>query len=174
MVLLMSSEPKFIVDNMLGTVARWLRILGYDTVYDRKAEDWMILRRAELEGRIIITRDRGLHNKATKNGLRSILLWDDEMPDRLARISLIAGIRLTVDFTKTRCPEDNTPLVKVRDKSEIKGSVPPRVYSLHEDFWKCPRCGKVYWVGSHWRHIEKVLQEAREKLEQLRAKMGIK
>jgi len=62
----MSSEPKFIVDNMLGSIARWLRILGYDTVYDRNAEDWAIVRRAQLEERIIITKDKGLHNRALK------------------------------------------------------------------------------------------------------------
>jgi uncharacterized protein with PIN domain len=170
----MESEPRFIVDNMLGTVARWLRILGYDTVYDDKAEDWMILRRAQLESRIIITRDRGLHNKALKNGLRSILLWEDDMAERLAHIGLIAGIRLSVDLERTRCPLDNTRLVKVLDKREVKGKVPPRVYELHEDFWKYTVCGKVYWIGKHWRLIEKILDEARGKLEQYRARTSIK
>ncbi|MEM4516988.1 MAG: Mut7-C RNAse domain-containing protein, partial [Desulfurococcaceae archaeon] len=66
----MNNEPRFIVDTMLGTVARWLRILGYDTVYDKSAEDWQIIRRAELEKRIIVTRDRGLHIKAIKSGLK--------------------------------------------------------------------------------------------------------
>jgi len=170
----MTSELRFIVDSMLGTIARWLRILGYDTVYDRKAEDWMILRRAELEGRIIITRDRGLHNKALRNGLKSILLWEDELPDRLAHIALVAGINLSVDFSRTRCPEDNTPLEKVQDKREIRGKVPPRVYQLHEDFWICRRCGKVYWVGRHWIQIEKILEEARRKLEEYKLKTSIK
>ncbi|MEM4469791.1 MAG: Mut7-C RNAse domain-containing protein, partial [Desulfurococcaceae archaeon] len=149
----MSDEPRFIVDNMLGTVARWLRILGYDTVYDKKAEDWQVLRRAELEKRVIVTRDRALHNKAIKLGLKSILLWEDGMADRLAHVAVVTGIRLSVDFQRTRCPEDNTPLVKV-DKEKVKEKVPLNVYKLHGDFWECPRCGKVYWIGSHWRMIE--------------------
>ncbi|MEM0000231.1 MAG: Mut7-C RNAse domain-containing protein [Desulfurococcaceae archaeon] len=168
----MSDEPRFIVDNMLGTVARWLRILGYDTVYDKKAEDWQVLRRAELEKRVIVTRDRALHNKAIKLGLKSILLWEDGMADRLAHVAVVTGIRLSVDFQRTRCPEDNTPLVKV-DKEKVKEKVPLNVYKLHGDFWECPRCGKVYWIGSHWRMIERILSDAREKLEALKDKVAI-
>ncbi|MEM0002047.1 MAG: Mut7-C RNAse domain-containing protein [Desulfurococcaceae archaeon] len=165
----MNNEPRFIVDTMLGTVARWLRILGYDTVYDKSAEDWQIIRRAELEKRIIVTRDRGLHIKAIKSGLKSILLWEDDMPDRLAHIALVSGIQLGIDFNRTRCPEDNTILVKA-EKEKIKSKVPPGVYSVHNDFWECPRCGKVYWIGNHWRQIEKILKEARDKLEILKVK----
>lgn len=168
----MSHEPRFIVDTMLGSVARWLRILGYDTIYDRSAEDWQIIKRAELEKRIIITRDRGLHTKAIKSGLKSILLWEDDMSDRLAHIALVSGIRLGVNLDKTRCPEDNTSLVKA-DREKIKDRVPVGVYSVHNDFWECPRCGKVYWIGSHWKQIEKVLKEARDKLEMLKVKARI-
>lgn len=164
------SEPRFIVDTMLGSIARWLRILGYDTVYDKDADDWQIIRRAEVEKRIIVTRDRALHNKAVKNGLRSILLWEDEVEKRLAHIALLTGIRLGVDFARTRCPEDNTPLIKV-DKEEVKEKVPPRVYRVHNDFWICPRCGKVYWIGRHWKMIDATLSRSREDLERLREKM---
>lgn len=165
----MSSELRFIVDNMLGSLARWLRILGYDAVYDKSADDWQIIRRAELERRIIVTKDRALHNKALKHGLKSILLWEDEVHEKLAHVALVAGIRLSVDFSSTRCPEDNTPLVKV-SKEKVKDKVPPGVYRVHEDFWECPRCGKVYWVGRHWKKIEEILKRAREHLEELKSK----
>ncbi|MEM0004246.1 MAG: Mut7-C RNAse domain-containing protein [Desulfurococcaceae archaeon] len=168
----MDNEPRFIVDTMLGTVARWLRILGYDTVYDRNYEDWQIIRRAELEKRIIVTRDRGLHNKAIKHGLKSIILWEDSMPDRLAHIALVTGIKLSIDFNKTRCPEDNALLVKA-DKEKVKDKVPAGVYRVHNDFWECPRCGKVYWIGSHWKLIEKILMEARDRLMVLKSKTNI-
>ena len=164
---------KFIVDSMMGSIARWLRILGYDTVYDKNAEDWQILRRAELDRRTIVTRDKSLHNRAIRYGLRSILIWEeDDIPSRLAYIAWVTGIRLSVNFNETRCPEDNAPLVKV-DKEKIKNKVPEPVYRLHNDFWECPRCGKVYWVGSHWKLIEKSLSEARIKLEELKRKYNI-
>ncbi|MEM4717590.1 MAG: Mut7-C RNAse domain-containing protein [Desulfurococcaceae archaeon] len=166
----MSSDPRFIVDNMLGTIARWLRMIGYDTLYERYSEDWQIIRRAELEDRVIITRDKALHNKALRHGLRCVFLWESTMPDRLAHIALVTGIRLNVDFNKTRCPEDNTLLEKV-EKEKISNNVPPRVYKLHSDFWRCPKCGKVYWIGRHWRHIELTLREAREKLDFLKSQL---
>lgn len=156
-------RPKFIADNMLGGLARWLRILGYDTVYEKNMPDWMILRRAELEGRIILTRDRALHRKALKKGLASVFVWGIEVDEMLAQLASSTGIELSVDFNETRCPEDNTQLVKVT-KEAIKDKVPRRVYELHEDFWQCPRCGKVYWVGNHWKKIEEILENARLKL----------
>lgn len=168
----MRDDPKFIVNSMLGSMARWLRILGYDTVYSKDAEDWQILGKAESENRVIITRDRGLHNRALKRGLKSILLWEDDMADRLAHIASVTGIRLYVDLNYTRCPEDNNSLVKV-DKERVKGRVPEIVYRYHSDFWVCGKCGKVYWIGRHWRMIDKILSEARKKTENLKRQIGM-
>jgi uncharacterized protein with PIN domain len=169
-----NNDVKFIVDNMLGSLSRWLRILGYDTVYHKDFEDWKILQIAEEENRYIVTRDRGLHRRALNKGLKSIYLWMDELEERLSFIALNTGIKLSVDFNNTRCPEDNTPLRKV-SRQNVKDRVPEKVYKLHEDFWECPRCGKVYWIGRHWRMIEKVLETARKKLEENRVnfKKGI-
>ncbi len=163
----MSEEPRFIVDTMLGNVARWLRMLGYDTLYNRKYEDWRILQIAEKENRIIITRDRGLHRRALNRGLKSIYLEIDDMAERLAYIAYIAGIRLYIDLEKSRCPICNGELRKV-SKEEVKDKVPPRVYRLHDDFWICTRCGKVYWIGSHWRKIEEILAKARKIYESMK------
>lgn len=162
-------EPRFIVDTMLGNVARWLRILGYDTLYSRKYKDWEILRLAEKEDRIIITRDTGLHRKALNNGFKSIYLSMDDMAERLAYIALIAGIKLYVDLERSRCPICNGELRKV-SKEQVKDKVPPRVYRVYEDFWLCSRCGKVYWIGSHWIKIEEILSRARKLLEEYKAR----
>jgi len=163
----MKDEPKFVIDTMLGRLARWLRILGYDVVYHRKMEDWKILRLADEENRIIITRDRGLHRRAMNKGLKSILLETDDMAERLAIIAFRAGIRLYIDLDRTRCPICNTPLIRV-DKEKVKDIVPPRVYRLHDDFWLCPKCHKAYWVGSHWNKIEEILREARKIYEKIK------
>ncbi|WP_440059828.1 Mut7-C RNAse domain-containing protein [Thermogladius sp. 4427co] len=163
----MNTEQRFIVDNMLGSVARWLRLLGYDTRYDRRLEDWRILRIAKEEDRVIVTRDRGLHRRALKNGLRSIYIENvEDISAILAYLAVVAGIRLSVELDKTRCPLCNGELMKV-GKELVKGKVPERVYKLYNDFWVCSRCGNVYWVGSHWRKIEEILAKAREKYEEL-------
>lgn len=165
-------EPRFIVDTMLGNVARWLRLLGYDTLYDRGYEDWFILKMASREDRIIITRDRGLHRRALRRGVRSILLEQDSMDERLAYIALKTGIRLYIDVEKSRCPICNGELVHV-SKDLVKDRVPKRVYEKHSDFWVCCRCGKVYWMGSHWRGIEDTLRKARELYEKGVSEEGV-
>ena len=77
-------EPKFIVDTMLGNVARWLRMLGYDTLYFKRIEDWKILSMALKDERVILTRDHGLCNRARKKGAKCLLLEQDTMEERLA------------------------------------------------------------------------------------------
>ena len=162
-------EPRFIVDTMLGNVARWLRILGYDTLYRRDYKDWEILQIAKRDDRYIVTRDKGLHNRALNRGLKSIYLSIDDMAERLAYIAFITGIRLYVDLEKSRCPICNGELRRV-SKDQVKDLVPHRVYRVYQDFWKCSKCGKVYWIGSHWIKIEEILSRAREILDDYRTK----
>jgi len=157
-----AGEARFIVDTMLGDVARWLRLMGYDTLYSSRYEDWEILRAAEEEGRIIVTMDRGLYSRARRRGLRAVLVSSFETPARLAEVSLQAPLRLEADPRRSRCPECNSPLVEVRDKSKLRGRVPPAALEAYDVFYVCPRCGKVYWEGSHWRNIRRILEEARE------------
>ena len=154
-------EPKFIVDTMLGNVARWLRMLGYDTLYFKKIEDWKILSMALKDERVILTRDHGLCNRARKKGAKCLLLEQDTMEERLAYISMKTGIRLYMDLDRSRCPICNYELVKV-NRETVKNKVPRRVYEKHNDFWYCRKCGKVYWIGRHWRGIEETLKKARE------------
>lgn len=154
-------EPKFIVDTMLGNVARWLRMLGYDTLYFKKIEDWKILLMALKDERVILTRDHGLCNRARKKGAKCLLLEQDTMEERLAYISVKTGIRLYMDLERSRCPICNYELVKV-DRETVRDKVPRRVYEKHNDFWYCRKCGKVYWIGKHWKGIEETLKKARE------------
>ncbi len=154
-------EPKFIVDTMLGNVARWLRMLGYDTLYFKKIDDWKILSMALKDERVILTRDHGLCNRARKKGAKCLLLEQDTMEERLAYISMKTGIRLYMDLERSRCPICNYELVKV-DRETVRDKVPRRVYEKHNDFWYCRKCGKVYWIGKHWKGIEETLKKARE------------
>ncbi|MET1159990.1 MAG: Mut7-C RNAse domain-containing protein [Thermoprotei archaeon] len=167
------SEPRFIVDTMLGNIARWLRILGYDTLYRRDFKDWEILNIASRENRVIITRDTGLHRRALNKGIKSIYLAVDDIAERLAYIALLTGIRLYVDLEKSRCPLCNGELRKV-SKEKVKDRVPPRVYRFYSDFWICTRCGKVYWLGSHWVKIEEILEKARQLLDEYKSRSVVK
>ncbi|MEM0293521.1 MAG: DUF5615 family PIN-like protein [Saccharolobus sp.] len=139
---------KFVVDTMLGKVARWLRIMGYDVTYSNKLEDWKILKIAETENRIIITRDRGLYIRSLKRNLRSILLYpNSNIISDLAYIAYKTKIDLSVNINATRCTQCNSILKKIS-----------------ENRWVCPRCNKEYWKGRHWKTIEEVIIKANAEL----------
>jgi uncharacterized protein with PIN domain len=140
---------KFIVDAMLGKLARWLRILGYDTLYYKDAEDWRIVKRAEEDKRIVVTRDRGLCNRARKRGVECFLVVPDTEVERtLAELAVKYALYLDVNPEASRCTECNGILEK-RDKN----------------LWRCTRCGKEYWKGRHWDTITEVLIKAQALME---------
>ncbi len=155
-----TGDVKFAVDTMLGSVARWLRILGYDTLYSNDVSDDELLKKASVEGRIIVTRDKDLAKKALKYNLSVLLLEDEEMYKKLAFISLMTGIKLEFDENTTRCPLCNTLLVKV-GRDSIGDRVKPIIRMKYEKFWVCNTCGKVYWMGLHWPNIREILDEAK-------------
>lgn len=158
-------NPRMIADTMLGEVARWLRILGYDVLYSRNYSDYQIINIARKTNRVILTRDWGLHVKARKRGIRSIYVSTDNITERLAELVLKLGIELNPDPAKSRCPECNAELIVVRDKTRVKDRVPPGAYERYSVFYLCPRCGRVYWEGGHWRNIRRIVSEARKLVE---------
>lgn len=156
---------------MLGDIARWLRLLGYDTLYSKDYNDWEILKIAEKEGRTIITRDLSLYRKARKKKIPAIYLEPEDIGEELAYIASRTGIRLVFKPNKTRCPYCNTELMAI-PKAEAMALVPPAVGTKYERFWKCPKCKRVYWQGNHWNTIDKVLESARHKLDRMVKRSG--
>ncbi len=141
---------RFIVDAMLGKLARWLRLLGHDTVYDQVLNDEALIRVAKEEDRILLTRDEALFKKASKDGARSFLIKSTDLTEALLEISPYIEDSFMEDSIGTRCTVCNTPLVEA-SRSKIQAEDIPNISPL----WECPKCGKVYWHGSHWKGIEK-------------------
>jgi hypothetical protein len=133
---------------MLGRLATWLRILGYDVEYAR-GEDAALIERAQETGRILLTRDTGmLRRRALPPHL---FVRSDHVLEQLRQV--IQHFHLTpMEPSARRCPRCNVP-VEPRTKSEVLGRVPEFVWSTQEAFWGCPTCGRVYWAGSHWRRM---------------------
>ena len=138
---------RFIVDTMLGTLAKWLRVLGFDTIYAKDTSDGEILSIAEREDRIIISRDRDLCERKSN----SIFILHTELDNQIAQV--VEAYPVNEENILSRCLECNSAL-DIASKIEAKGKVPNGVIVRHEEFWKCQKCNKFYWPGSHWTNMK--------------------
>ncbi|MEW6110142.1 MAG: Mut7-C RNAse domain-containing protein [Nitrospirota bacterium] len=146
---------KFIADAMLGRLAKWLRLLGFDVLYYPDIDDRMLIRIAREQDRTVLTRDtRLLRNK----GIRDyIFIKSDNIFEQLSEM------KIRLDFAHSelfgRCIVCNGILSDVSGKEDIREYVPDFIYHNHNDFIKCINCGKVYWKGTHHRNIkEKIIR----------------
>jgi hypothetical protein len=150
----MAARRVFYADAMLRKLARWLRLLGYETRY--AASSWgddRVLREARRARAVLLTRDRALYHRT--RGRPGAVLFNTTDTFRQLR-ELFARYRLSARgfLARTRCPECGT-LIKIARKSEVKGLIHPAVHAAHRRFWRCPGCGKVYWRGAHWKKISR-------------------
>lgn len=143
-------EPSFLLDGMLGSLARWLRIMGYDTVYLKDEEDDALL--ALLGERFLLTRDRQLAQRA---GAKGFFLESDELDAQLSAV--VQRFSLHYDAERTRCTACNGRLEKV-PKNLVRDQVAEGTWNGHQKFWRCLDCGKVYWRGAHWKNIQRRLE----------------
>ena len=140
---------KFLVDSMAGKLARYLRLLGFDALYQDAKGRKNIKERAKREGRVVLTRDKKL-----AQDLEDVLLLKSDMVyDQVVETLKVFNLRDKIR-PFTRCIECNSELVKVK-KEEVKGKVPFYVWLTREEFSKCPSCGRFFWEGTHTRELRK-------------------
>jgi uncharacterized protein with PIN domain len=144
---------KFVTDHMLGRLARYLRLLGYDTFYPEKPlDDDSIIDIARSQERVLLSRDRVLCSRYSN----SLLIKSENYLEQLKEV--IDRFNLDGKMMLSRCSVCNTPLEKI-EKERIKGRVPENVFLNHEEFYVCPGCGRIYWMGSHTKRIIETLEE---------------
>ncbi len=161
MVICDSNTVSFVVDEMCGKLARWLRFLGFDTLYYTshvlQVDDTSILSKAAIENRVLITRDKELHRRAVELGIKVILITSDVLKEKLKNVLLI-NLGCNQIVVNPRCPKCNGVLKRI-PKERVKEKVPYRVYQRVNTFLECVNCGKIYWFGSHWNKIIGLLGE---------------
>lgn len=152
----------FMVDAMLGSLARKLRMLGFDAEYDGRGRiGRSSLSALSAEGRVLVTRSRALAERARSAGASAIVLPQagavageasaDEAD--LADLARQAGIaRFAASPDRSRCAACNGTLARTGGEAAPAG-VPPRVAEACSEFWRCGRCSKVYWDGTHMRNL---------------------
>jgi hypothetical protein len=150
-------ELKFIVDQNVGKLARWLRMMGYDSLFFDGRDDAQMVARALAEGRVLLTRDTGImKRRVVASGRLRAILMESEAPERQMR-QLMAALDLKGQWRPfTLCLECNRPLEE-RGREEVAGRVPPYVYATREHYMECPACHRLYWRGTHWERMSRKL-----------------
>ena len=145
---------KFICDDNLGKLASYLRMLGFDTLFEEFIDDNNLLKIASAEERVLLTRDRKLSSRSHPYGF--LLIEDDDPSSQLSHA--IAKLDLKIDPEKLfdRCSKCNR-ICEIVDKNEISEEVFPFILKTQEVIKRCPLCKRYYWKGSHYKSILKNL-----------------
>ncbi len=154
---------------MLGKLARWLRMLGHDVIYDTQLNDSVLLETAKKENRVLLTKDLELYKRAIARNVDAYYVEGKTESERLAELAQRYLIPLVVDMEKSNCPICNTKL-KATPKQQLLEKLEKNTSTYYEKFWKCPNCGQIYWQGTHWKQIINMLNEAQAKMGKLKEK----
>jgi uncharacterized protein with PIN domain len=146
---------RFVADRMLGKLAKWLRVFGYDVVYLRQAADEEIVGRLS-EGRIFLTRNR---RAAPWQHLGKVFVVHANEPRKQLR-EVVQGLRLAMIDAElfSRCLSCNC-LLETVSREDVRADVPDYIYQTQDQFHRCCDCGKVYWSGSHSEKMRQQLEE---------------
>jgi uncharacterized protein with PIN domain len=146
---------KFILSRELGRLAKWLRILGFDTAYFNQDSTGALIIQALRDSRLIVTRNRRL---AVSSRLKTFLVKSEKLNDQL--IEVLKGLKLSInsDMMFNRCIICNIELEKI-EKEKAKDKVPEYVFNTQDNFIACPKCQRIYWLGTHWGNVAETLKE---------------
>ena len=152
----LEAAPKFICDDMLGELARWLRIIGSDVFYRNRLANDELIDIAAREGRIVLTRDLKLGRVLFDHGLPYYLVIENYPALQLREVVAHYSDRIRIRVF-SRCTECNLVLEPVA-KPAVEARVPPFVFQTQTNFRECPNCKKVYWAATHRAHVDEQLK----------------
>jgi uncharacterized protein with PIN domain len=152
-------ETKFIADNNVGKLARWLRLMGYDTLLFREKDDNQMIQRALSENRVVLTKDaQFMRRRLVTNGILKAIHIKQNDP-KLQVQEIVKTLKLDYQFKPFQlCLECNQVLTP-RGKEEVRNLVPARVLETQTQYRECLACHRIYWPGTHWRDMVKRLQD---------------
>ena len=147
------SRPRFVADVMLGRLAKWLRIAGFDVLYSNRFTDDELVAVSQCEGRVLLSRDtRLLLRRSVKE---FIFLESEKIQDQIQQI-FHATNTASLSALLSRCLSCNEPLIDIPRES-VRESVPRFVYETQACFKSCPRCRKIFWAGTHRQSVLQML-----------------
>ena len=149
------STAHFFCDAMLGGLARWLRAWGYDAAYEYGIDDGDLVRRAGETGAMILSSDGPLFKRSViaAGGVKA--LYVPQQLSRDAQLEFVVG-ELELPRRQGRCMACGGSLDEV-PRHTVTGEAPPLAFRRCDRFWRCGRCGKLLWHGTHWQRIDRRL-----------------
>ncbi len=150
----LEGEPRFLLDNHLGQLATYLRMLGFDTLYRNDYQDEELAKVASSDERVLLTRDRRL---LMRTAIRQGYCIHQTDPRRQA-VEVLKRFKLQGQVEPfRRCLRCNSPL-QVVSKQEVLNRLEPLTKLYYDDFRLCPSCGHIYWKGSHYGHMLEMIE----------------
>jgi uncharacterized protein with PIN domain len=150
-------ELLFLVDSMLGNVAKKLQLLGYDTEYKSDFQDLKLLEQAKKQQRVIISKDHDLIARAKKQEIESVHVTKEDEIEQFLEILKYVSLELDeITGDTARCTKCNSTTSQI-DKSNVIDIVPEKVLEYNEKFWQCDNCSQIYWEGTHIIKLQEFL-----------------
>jgi uncharacterized protein len=153
------THTRFIADAMLGSLARKLRIFGFDTLYFEEGSDDALMAIAKREKRVILTADKTLFGRAQRIGFPAYLVEGATDRARLLSVQRQAGPVMAFRVGKgqvSRCAVCNGELEAIDKCEAAEEMVPGKVLARHRLFYRCTSCSRLYWHGGHWGRVRRL------------------
>lgn len=144
-----NSKQKFIADGMLGRLARWLRILGFDTEYFSGKDKYFMLWKARKEKRVILTRDINLFAQNKDN---CVFIKSEDLKQQIKELIKMTELVLKKELFFSRCNVCNN-ILKQKNLVDVIDKIPEYVAKTQRNFSYCNICGRIYWQGTHCKKM---------------------
>ncbi len=146
----------------MGKLAKWLRMMGYNTLFFSGDNDSRMITLAQKEARVILTKDTQIMRRrvVASGQIKTILIKSDKPEIQMHQV--MATLDLDPQFKPfSLCLECNQPLLE-RSQHQVKDLVPPYVFQTQSQYMACPKCHRIYWRGTHWQAMTERLRRFRE------------
>lgn len=158
-------RPIFVIDSMLGNLAKKLRILGYDSTYYSDIEDEKLVIIAKNEKRVLVTKDEQLAKIANNQGIMTVLIRRNDELEQIGQINAIVKLeRVVIDTNNSRCTVCNGKLQAI-EKYRIINKIPEGILEREKEFWMCDSCKKIYWKGTHFKKLQEFADKLNNRLQ---------